>query len=320
MPFDPLSWAIGFVLNTALKKRAEALLERKSLTDNLERCVQSWAKTLPPDLAVHPDALFAELPIFAKNATDHERSPAGTALGTALANGLVPSSQLWRNALVERWSFVHRSLGSTASSFFRLPEDKATEYLEILAARLARVCQEDPALFQVTVLSRLDAEQSGTPGATGELRLHVLHATVEPPNYSPTQATVRFTLTNLTPNQIKITAIRLTVLTRKFKRVFRLPGVGAPHKEFELQADLSSADEHDLLASADVQFVLRPGESDAFSILTVGEEGCEYKIVIACMADNLSCALVYAARSEPVIVSFPIRTSEGLRRHGKKSG
>jgi hypothetical protein len=319
MPFDPLSWAIGFILNTALKKRAEALFERNSLKHKLERCVQSWAEALPPELGLYPDALFSKFPVVANDPTGVDRSPAATALGTALANGLIPSSQMWYDALVERWSVVNRRLGSTASSFFRLPEDKANAHLGILAERLARTCQEDPALFQVTVLSRLDAHQIGSLGATGELRLHVLNDRVEALHYSPTQAKVRFTLTNLTPNQIKISAIRLTVLTRASKRIFRLPGVGAPHEEFELRANLLSADEHDLLASVDVQFVLKPEESDAFTIVTSGYEGCEYEILITCTADSLSCTRVFEARSDPITVFYPIRTTEGLRHHGKRS-
>jgi hypothetical protein len=314
--FDPLAWAIGFVLNTTLKKCADALLKRKDLSTKLWKTIEQWAKSLPPELRFVPNALFPELTDGAGGHGD-EPAPAATVLGTTLAKGIVPSQQIWFDALLERQKTVRTRLGDEAAAFFRLPESRTASHLEDLATKLERACMEDSTLFQVTVLSRLEGGSVGGSGTAEKLRLHVLQANVEALKYDPSKAVVRFTLSNLTPDLVKVTALQLRILAKNARRSFRLPDVGAPLSEFALLADLRQSESHDLLANTAAQFVLEPQDSDAFSLSVLGAEGWEYQIAIECKAEVLSSARTYAASTGRISVLYPIRTAEGLKRSGK---
>lgn len=50
MSFDPISWAIGFVLTTALKKNAEELFHDNDLSKKLWRTIELWAANLPAEM------------------------------------------------------------------------------------------------------------------------------------------------------------------------------------------------------------------------------------------------------------------------------
>jgi hypothetical protein len=308
MPFDPVSWAIGFVLTTSLKKHAEKLLQNSDLPSKLWRTVELWADTLPAEMRFNPYALFEKL-------TDESGdSPAVKKLGAVLAKGIVPSSQIWFNALMERWKKVRKRLGNDANAFFLLEENEAALKLRDLADQLTRTCQEDATLFQITVLSLLDAN-TADPRILGGIQFHISKTDVEALGYSPTQAKIHFTLSNLTGNLIKITHLDLRVLNRESIRRFRLPQWGAPIKEFSLFADLTQGDCSNLLAHTNVQFVLDHKDSDAFEVTAQGEEGYKYTVTIECKAVSLSTSEVYDLTTDHISIIYPIRTPRGIKRH-----
>jgi hypothetical protein len=150
---------------------------------------------------------------------------------------------------------------------------------------------------------------------TDLLVLRVLQSVVEALHYSPRNATVRFTVSNLSDGVFKINDLRLIVTHRERVKQFRLPTPGAPYVEFALLADISEADSVDLLASASAQFILRAGDSDAFSVNMLGREGFRYQLLIECRAESLIGQGSVSISSAPILITYPIRTLEGLR-HG----
>lgn len=239
-------------------------------------------------------------------------------LGSILAKGIVPPSKVWFDALLARWKTVRERLGNEAASFFLLSENQVVPKLRNLANQLARTCQEDTTLFQVTVLSLLDPGMIETETA-GDLRFHVSRTEVEALDYSPTKAEIQFTLSNLTHNLIKVTLLSLIVLERETVRLFRLPQVGAPIIPFPLFANLTQGDCHNLLAGTKVQFLLDHNDSDAFDLTVHGDEGFRYSVLIECKAVSLSTQSIYNLKTEPISVVYPIRTPRGLRRHKHES-
>ena len=81
--------------------------------------------------------------------------------------------------------------------------------------------------------------------------------------------------------------------------------------------DLRNVASVDALAGAVHQFVLRPGESEAFRITATLTEGLKYKLVIHPVFESLVGRVVVAGREDQLTVDFPIQSIGGLRRAGR---
>lgn len=146
------------------------------------------------------------------------------------------------------------------------------------------------------------------------LVLDILEQEIEALHYSPREANVRFTVTNLSGETVKIKTMLLKVKRREAVRLFRLPTPGAPCPEFSLQADISDSDSADLLSAAHAQFVLKAGETDAFSLSVVASEGFRYEAEIECSAEPLSDPGDLLRSSAALLLIYPTRTLRGMRR------
>jgi len=153
MPFDPLTWGIGFAAGKAATKFLDKLVglaSKDDLTRELEQSFETWARKLPESASVEPQALATVL--FAECQT--EPGPAGIALGTKLKEHELPSEETWLAALTERWLEV-ASRGGELQEFFLLAPPEASDHLKKLASAINRVCCSDPRLFQNAVVDSL---------------------------------------------------------------------------------------------------------------------------------------------------------------------
>jgi hypothetical protein len=144
MTFDPLSWALGFVLSRTTSK----LLDKADLTAKLQKEIEAWANELPHDRSVVSAALFPDL---CPNPVDR---PALAALRQTLESDNVPSETQWLEAFLEQWHTI-RSRGGDLQPFFTISEDDAKEHLEALARRVKQLCGQDERLFRGTALTIL---------------------------------------------------------------------------------------------------------------------------------------------------------------------
>ncbi|MCB1218891.1 alpha/beta hydrolase [bacterium] len=152
--------------------------------------------------------------------------------------------------------------------------------------------------------------------ASSLLVVNILDQSVEALHYAPRQAEVRFTVTNLSSDTIKIMQLVLNVKRREAIRLFRLPMWGAPCSEFELEADISEMDTTDLLAAARAQFVVKAGDTDAFSLTVTACEGFLYDAELVCSGESLSTPGVLFQSAAALKLTYPTRTLGGL--HGGK--
>jgi len=160
-----------------------------------------------------------------------------------------------------------------------------------------------------------------SPMSVIPVRLHLYRTEAEALNYSPRTALVRFSITNLSDDLLKLVSLIVRVLAKNAKRRFRLPAVGAPHDEYKLSADLSVGNVVEILDDVRHQFILKPRESDAFSLALFGNEGYEYKIIIVCALESIEHQERgrWTTETQPITISYPIRTVEGYRDHGNLS-
>lgn len=151
MPFDPMSWAIGFALTKSVGWVGGAIA-KESLESKLEKLVQSWASKLPSELSVEPAALLSAQYADADLAT----RPALTVLRQKLRRKVVPSAGEWKAGFVEEWAKKKANLGYNAQPFFLAAHAVVDPFLTQLADDVYARCREDEVLFKGTVLSYLE--------------------------------------------------------------------------------------------------------------------------------------------------------------------
>lgn len=128
---------------------------------------------------------------------------------------------------------------------------------------------------------------------------------------------VPFALTNTCADHVALRQLMVSVVERRENNRVRLPLPGAPIPEFNLEADVCSRDEVDLLAGLSVQFVSRPGETEAFRLSLRCPEGFDLRVRI----HGQSVAVAEETRyefAEEITIVFPIRSlSLARERLGK---
>lgn len=145
MPFDPVSWGLGWVLTRATSR---IWLSKPSLASGLRAEVALWAKALPTDAWVYPDALFPSI-LSDEEAVDR---PLLLQLRQVLLANEIPRVEVWDSAFREQWR-ARRDLGVNAQPFFLLSEQAVIPHLHDLAKRVFNVCCEQDPLFRPTLVS-----------------------------------------------------------------------------------------------------------------------------------------------------------------------
>ena len=152
MPFDPISWALGFALSKAAQKGLDAAFPH-SLREALEDEVEAWARSASRVGELYPQALF--LPTRELD----ENEAVGPGLATLRERLLaleVPSEDEWFAALRERWLSVRTQYAPDVQPFFLAPESEVTSLLRDLAVRLRRRASQDTKVALPHVVSALD--------------------------------------------------------------------------------------------------------------------------------------------------------------------
>jgi hypothetical protein len=150
MGFDPITWLITFGLNTAGKEMFENIY--KGLPLALSGAVKSWEAALPDTLHFNIEALFSHV-ITGENI---EAFPARKKLGESFEQRLIPSQNIWLNALVERWCQVRTiEIETEDRPFFLQKQEDAEIHLQQLSKRLESICTDNKDLFQSTTISEL---------------------------------------------------------------------------------------------------------------------------------------------------------------------
>lgn len=146
MVFDPISWAIGSIL-TATAKHAYAS-KFKSLSSRINSIFDVWEKKLPENLRFNVEALCGDLESPAEKAPNRE------CLGRYFERCEIPSTEIWLNALLERWKELKHVSGE-ARGFFTQPEEEVLQYLKPLSNELERECASDQELFQISTYQQI---------------------------------------------------------------------------------------------------------------------------------------------------------------------
>jgi hypothetical protein len=166
MPFDPLTWLIGYALKKSADK-VESAFGTMALDRRLNAVVTRWVDSLPSDAELDASALFSiptsPLPLAEGNvAREH--------IAKDLQNGYSVTSDNWFNALKERWLEVRAPFRpGERQLFFELSTESADKYLHTLAQELQRVCDTEPDLFRRTVMELLREIHAGETKARSEL-------------------------------------------------------------------------------------------------------------------------------------------------------
>jgi len=149
MPFDPISWAAGFVLTNAAKKGLD-LVFTADLRSTLEKEIEEWSETLPA--YAHPATLFSVV----DSAPHDEHPPALVRVRDQILDLEIPSREEWAGAFIEQWRSIGERLGTQAQPFFHLDEAQAWPYLIDLAARVRAKCSQDPKFALPHIVNELD--------------------------------------------------------------------------------------------------------------------------------------------------------------------
>ena len=154
MPFDPLSWALGYVLSKAADKALKRTAQG-DLTKELRKDALEWASELPAGLQglnaqIVPRTLFSHL-----QTSEDEIVPKQKVLADAIREKKIPSQSLWVDALFERWQEVRKTLDETVHPFFQTDPSTVRPLLDNLAKKLEKVCTSNEELFRQTTYELL---------------------------------------------------------------------------------------------------------------------------------------------------------------------
>ena len=143
-----IGWACGKLGDTVLKH----LPGDRQLSKQLDKTVAQWAKSLPKDQFVDPDALFP----YVDPSTAKTERPEYCALQAKLVKGGLPEKQMWHGVFVESWHCV-RVDSEEPQPFFQLDESEASKDLEELAEATYEVCVRHEPIFKQAVIGTLGA-------------------------------------------------------------------------------------------------------------------------------------------------------------------
>jgi hypothetical protein len=188
---------------------------------------------------------------------------------------------------------------------FKVPE---SDHFSIAKPESNRSIQHRLLCDFVTTFSHVGQPQEPVIDVGTTISLDVMEQEVEALHYSPNNARVRFTVTNLTSKSVKLSSLQLEVQEINQIKKFRLPTVGAPLPEFELRADISEDSSVDLLVDSRSQFILKPNESDAFSLIVTAKQGFRYHATLDCGCEIIGRKGPPLTSSQSIVIVYPIRT------------
>jgi len=141
-----IGWVCGKLADNVLKH----LASNKKLSQEIDKALSKWAKTLAPDRYIEPKALFSEVDT---SRAEKER-PQYCALQAKLIKKELPTREMWHAAFMEAWKWV-RDHVEGPQPFFLLEESEADTELERLAEVMHASCVQYEQIFKAAVIDKL---------------------------------------------------------------------------------------------------------------------------------------------------------------------
>ncbi len=141
MPFEPITWLLGYTLTRATNLNFEKHFSIE-LPKKLADVARLWAGELPPDASLWSEALLPD--------ATAENLPYRDHLQAVIDKPQVPTQSEWFDALYEQWDVLHQR--SDTQDFFQLDAAAARGHLERLTERLERVCKAEAVLVFGTLV------------------------------------------------------------------------------------------------------------------------------------------------------------------------
>jgi fido (protein-threonine AMPylation protein) len=133
MPFDPVSWAVGYVASRGANSLLEKIFDVGAYGE-IQAAAEKWSSDLPENIRTPSRALF-------DIDSNEQFSPSRSKLKKAIEElHKVPTEGQWFNALIESWEFKKKQLGADANSFFQLERSVAKKHLRELAKAIFAAC------------------------------------------------------------------------------------------------------------------------------------------------------------------------------------
>jgi Fic/DOC family len=135
MPFDPVSWAVGYAASKATSSLLEKIFDVGAYRE-IQGAATKWSSELPEDIRTPSEALFDT-----ERSEDEWDSLSRLKLKRVILElHKIPTAQEWFDALVESWEFKRQKLGAHANAFFQLDRPVAEERLRELAEAIFAAC------------------------------------------------------------------------------------------------------------------------------------------------------------------------------------
>jgi hypothetical protein len=270
-----MAWALGWALGKTANGIVKALTPSE-LSSRLQATIGDWARSLPEDCAVDPEAIFRR--------NDPQSGKALRLLSSRLTDGRIPAPDEWHDALLERWKSL-AGPGDDLQLFFRLPEGDASRHLYDLAERLTTVCSGDEQMYRTAVagLSERIKGWQDFEGLAARKRVlgdHVVllvNELIEPPNYSEAYE-IGFHVHNPSSAEMIIGQLAVEVLEVKSVDRHRIKTPGAPVVEHRFDVFLSPRKDKFHMNPKNVRFTLKKDESELFRAFVEAESGFEYLV------------------------------------------
>ena len=136
MPFDPITWAIGYTAS----KSATALISKifdDGAYSKIREAAREWSQELPGEIRTPVESLFDIVTIEPDKGIGSHSQKLKSAI---LELNTVPTEEEWFDALMESWEFKREQLGRDGNAFFRLPRSEAAAHLHGLAEAIFAAC------------------------------------------------------------------------------------------------------------------------------------------------------------------------------------
>jgi hypothetical protein len=133
MPFDPISWALGYVASRGANSLVQQIFDMGAYRE-IQAAAAKWSSDLPEDIRTPSQALFD---IELTEQSSQSRSKLKQAI---LELHKVPTEGEWFDALIESWEFKRNQLGPDANVFFQLEKSVAEQHLRALAQAIFAAC------------------------------------------------------------------------------------------------------------------------------------------------------------------------------------
>lgn len=135
MPFDPVTWAVGYVASRGASALIEKVFDTGAYAE-IQAAAAKWSSELPDEIRTPAEALFD-----IDSAEAGESSLSRNKLKQAILElHNVPTEDEWFRALIESWEIKREQLGANANAFFQLDRSVAEAHLQRLANAIFAAC------------------------------------------------------------------------------------------------------------------------------------------------------------------------------------